>query len=95
MTSYATQEERLTTIQNQGPKDEENKPITEANHLNFAQNSHRPTLEDQRRTHNEIGLKVAHLGYGRTHGVGAPLVVRLLMVVNYQFFTVNLNKRRI
>jgi hypothetical protein len=51
-------------MQNQGPKEEENKPIAEANHLNFAQNPHRPTLEDQRRTHNEIGLKVAHLGCG-------------------------------
>ena len=46
-------------------------PITKANHFNFAENPHRPTLEDQRRTPNEIGLKVGQPRCGRTHG-GTP-----------------------
>ena len=40
---------RPITMQNQGPKDEENKPITEANHLNLTQNHHGPSHNAHKR----------------------------------------------
>ena len=49
----------------------EDRPITKANHFNFTENPHRPTLEDQRRTPNEIGLKVGQ------QGTAAPMVAHL------------------
>ena len=50
------------------------RPKSKSNHHQSAQNPHMPTLEDQRRQHNKIGLKVAHLGCGRA---GTPLVDHL------------------
>jgi len=47
------------------------------NTTNQRKNPHRPTLENKRRPHNKIGLKVAYLVCGLTHGAGAPLVARL------------------
>ena len=37
------------TMQNQGPKDEKNKPITKANHLNLTQNHHGPSHNAHKR----------------------------------------------
>ena len=53
------------------------RPKPNANHLNFTQNPHRLALEEKRISPNEIGVKVAHLGCGHTHGGGAPLVACL------------------
>ena len=55
----------------------ENKAKFQPNHLIFAEHQHRPTLEDQRRPPNEVGLKVAQQGYGRTHGVATPMLAYL------------------
>ena len=62
---------------NQGPEQVVNKPKIQLNQLNSAQNCHGPSLGDHKRQPNKIGLKVAHLGCGRTHGAGAPLVACL------------------
>ena len=50
-----------------GPEQEENKDMFKSNHLIFAEHQHRPTLEDQRRTPDNVGLKVAQQGCRRTH----------------------------
>jgi hypothetical protein len=49
---------------NQGPKEVKNKPKINPNQPNSAQNHHGPTLQDQRRHHDESGLKVAALLVG-------------------------------
>ena len=70
-----------------GPNMRRITPKPNANHLNFMQKQHRPTLEKKRISPNEIGVKVAHLGCGHTHGGGAPLVAHLgpniVRVVSY------------
>ena len=57
-----------------GPIREEKNDKPKPKDNQTAQNPRRPTLEDQGRLHNKIGLKVLHLGCGHTHGAGAPLV---------------------
>ena len=61
---------------NQGPEQVENKPKIQPNQLNSRQHHHGPSLGDHKQP-NQMGLKVSHLGCGRTHGAGAPLVAYL------------------
>jgi len=60
-----------------GPIQEEKNDKPKPKDNQTTQNPRKPTLEDQGRLHNKIGLKVAHLGCCRTHGAGAPLVTCL------------------
>ena len=56
---------------NEGLEQVENKLKIQPNQLNSAQHRHGPSLGDHWRQPNKIGLKVAHLGCGRTLG-GLP-----------------------
>ena len=53
-------------MQNQGPKDEKNKPITKANHLNLMQNHHGPSHNAHKRRPTEDGRIQAQPWCGRT-----------------------------
>jgi hypothetical protein len=64
-------------LANQGSKQVESKPKTYPNQPNSVHNQHRPTLEDQRRPHDKVGLKVAQQGCRRTHGAAAPMLAWL------------------
>ena len=46
------------------PNKMDNKIKSRSNQLQLAQNFHKAILEDQRITHDETGLKVAHVGCG-------------------------------
>jgi hypothetical protein len=65
---------RRPTTSKSRPKRGGEQAQKQPNQPNSAQHHHGPTLQDQRRHHDESGLKVAHLGCGRTHGAGTPLV---------------------
>ena len=53
------------------PKHMENKAKTKESHLQSESNTHRPTPEDQRRSPDQIGVKVTQLGCGH-NPVGMP-----------------------
>jgi uncharacterized C2H2 Zn-finger protein len=48
------------------PKHMENKAKTKESHLQSTSNTHKPTLEDQRRSLDQTRVKVTQLGCGRT-----------------------------
>jgi hypothetical protein len=65
-TRYEPKGDKAHNQANQGPKQVENKPKIQSNQLNSAQHHHGPSPGDHKRQPNKIGLKVAHLGCGRT-----------------------------
>ena len=69
-----------------GPKDEENKPITKAIHLNFTKHHHGLSLEDNWRQPNKDGLDRSHPGCAPKLARSAPsLVGWLIPPLTWQF----------
>ena len=60
------QRKEAQSLEESGPKQVENKPVTKPNQLNFVPNTHGPSPEDHRRPPNKHGHNWAQPWCGRT-----------------------------